>query len=150
VETVAQFEDYLSVVTPEIPFHQARWGYSMSTHDSEVELVGSFLETRNSYVWGHLGANLSIGAPVLFDLQVDPPEYGDVQLTGMIVEETYRGRYFSDVPVTLTALPIDGAVFLGWSDVALGDATTISVYPDVVNNLTAFFTLDDPDITEIE
>jgi hypothetical protein len=68
----------------------------------------------------------------------------------MVVEDAYSGTYFSDVPVTLTALPIDGAVFVGWSDVALGDATTISVYPDIVNDLTAFFTLDDPDITEIE
>jgi hypothetical protein len=150
VETVDQFEDYLAVITPEIQSHQARWGYSMSTHEYEVGVVRTFLESRDTYVWNHLQTNLSIGMPVPFDVQVDPPEYGDVQLTGMVVEDAYSGTYFSDVPVTLTALPIDGAVFVGWSDVALGDATTVSVYPDIVNDLTAFFTLDDPDITEIE
>jgi hypothetical protein len=150
VETVAQFEDYLSVVTPEIASHQARWGYSMSTHESEVGIVRSFLENRDSYLWNHLRTNLSIGTPTTFDVQIDPPEYGDVQLTGMVVEDTYSGTYFTNVPVTLTALPIDGAVLVGWSDPTLGDATTISVYPDVVNSLTAYFTLDDPDITEIE
>jgi hypothetical protein len=149
-ETVAQFDDYHAVIIDEIPLHQERWGSSMSTHYYEVGIVRSFLAYREGYVWDHLKNNLGVGEPVAFEVFADPPIYGDVELTGIVVDEAYYGAYFADVPVTLTARAIDGAVFVGWSDPTLGDATTVSVYPDVVNSLTAFFELDEPDITEVE
>ena len=60
----------------------------------------------------------------------DMPEAGSVKVNTSVIdlsEGSWTGRYFTGIPVTLTAVPNPGYVFKGWSDGSAESAIEISV-----------------------
>ncbi len=67
---------------------------------------------------------------------------GKIQINSIIPDFSqgkWTGKYYSDCPVTLTAIPDDGKVFTGWSGDVSGNGTTITVTPQQALNIKANF-----------
>ncbi len=133
------FEGYRDAIAPELPAHQARWGYTMGTHYYEVGVVTDFIEDRELWVRRALRSNLGLGADAVLTLDVDPPGAGSIQLQSIKISETFAGTYFSDVPVPLTAVAAEGWTFVGWSDGALGASPDVEVLADGGAPIVALF-----------
>ena len=57
------------------------------------------------------------GEAVTSRIENDDPEGGEITINTakLPATETWEGRYFSDYPVTLTAVPKEGYRFMGWT-----------------------------------
>ncbi len=66
---------------------------------------------------------------------------GKIQINSIIPDTSggWSGEYSADCPVTLTALPDDGAQFTGWSGDVSGSETTITVTLKEAMSITAEF-----------
>lgn len=79
-----------------------------------------FFENRPDYVIGYMKDYLQLeGDPVRVKLKVEDPASGSIQIntiTPTLSEEgIWKGRYFTDYPVTVTAHAADGYTFVGWN-----------------------------------
>ncbi|MBE6876445.1 MAG: hypothetical protein E7496_06940, partial [Ruminococcus sp.] len=80
-------------------------------------------------------------------VSVDKPELGTVQINTVLpdwkAESSWTGIYFTDYPITLTAVPAEGCTFTGWTGAGLSPAEsgnlTITVPVTQALHLTASF-----------
>jgi hypothetical protein len=141
-ESTAAFDAMVDRVAPEIPADRERWGGDMVGWLGRVQAVRTYLDERP----GHVRENIvsEFGLPGTWDLtlDVDPPAAGRVALQAVQVEGAFQGTYFVDVPVTLTAEPVEGWLFVGWSGDRLGTDATLVLDPRADVDLVALFELD--------
>ena len=80
--------------------------------------------------------HFALGSPAVMELSVSGS--GSILVHGLRLDSpSMKVSFFEGFPVTLTALPVDGGIFTGWSD---GEtAQTRTVLPGEVSSLTANF-----------
>lgn len=105
----------------EMPRHIARWTRqgSLATWENHLQTVNNFLLNREAQVRSNLNSYFSVGESVA--LTVNTNGAGRIQLNSISSGsgETefalpFTGRYFTKVPVTLTATPEPGWRFIAW------------------------------------
>lgn len=67
---------------------------------------------------------------------------GKIQINSIVPDISqgkWTGKYYSDCPVTLTAIPDDGKIFTGWSGDVNSSSMTITVTPEQAVNIQANF-----------
>ncbi|HPE77368.1 MAG TPA: CotH kinase family protein [Draconibacterium sp.] len=145
---VAKIDSIGALVLPEIPDNYKRWGTpGPSTWNSAVETMKNFAQNRPQYVRNHINQQF-INAGI-FDLMLSvvPAEAGNVKLNTIEVGgDLWQGKYFQNVPVTLTANPRNGYIFKRWevngvtvldnsTEIYLKKATTVkAIYEEVAND----------------
>lgn len=103
---------------------------------NEPTRMHGFADARTAKVRDHYRSKFSLGADAALRLVASGA--GTVRVHGMALpSQDFSADFFADFPVELTAVPNDGATFLGWSD---GVTTaTRRVLPGSVATLTAQF-----------
>ena len=97
-------------------------------YEFEMKNFGDFFERRFEYIVPYMAEEFGLtGTLEEIVLEVSDPEGGTIQLNTTIPdlsEGSWRGLYYTDYPVTVTAVPNDGYIFEGWSgDVASAENT---------------------------
>jgi hypothetical protein len=81
-----------------------------------VDELRRFFRERPGHQRAHLAAFFGLSRPVSVAVDVRPAGAGQVRISTVTPSAyPWRGVYFADNPVTLTALPADGWVFESWS-----------------------------------
>src|SRR5690606_36366320 len=105
-----------AIIKPEIPDNFKRWGTpGPSTWETSVEAMKTFAHYRPQYMRNHINQQF-INAGI-YDLKISviPVEAGNVKLNTIEVGgDLWQGKYFKNVPVSLTANPRNGYVFKHW------------------------------------
>ncbi|MCD8249400.1 MAG: CotH kinase family protein [Lachnospiraceae bacterium] len=100
------------------------WGEDIHWHDD-------FFLLRFDYAVQYLAEEFSLtGTLEELTLSVSDPEGGSVQLntcTPDLSDGSWSGKYYSDYPLTLTAVAESGYRFVGWSGSVESDEATITV-----------------------
>ena len=93
----------------------------------------NFLNAREAIYVGHTQTKFGLTARKSVQVSVNDPAMGTVKvntidLTGTLTAAAplWTGRYFPEVPVTLTAQPKPGYVFVGWQGASTATTTTLS------------------------
>jgi len=90
---------------------------------------GSFFEHRFEYIVPDMAEEFSLSGTLEdVELKVNDSKGGTILLntvTPDLSDGSWMGKYFTDYPITVTAIPADGYEFAGWSGSVISDSATI-------------------------
>ena len=125
-----------AVIRPEIPRHLERWSFAeleqrgygapyqpeyspftAATWEQNLGVLLDFARTRPAKLRADCLSHFNLQKGIGFlQVTVDPPAAGRAVVnTGIVPSSPWRGAYFRDYPVTLSALPEPGYRVTGWS-----------------------------------
>ena len=114
---------------------------------NNIDNIGLFFSARYHRFPDFIKRAFDLGISCTINIKVSDPAKGMVYLNGRNIAAPNKSnnKYFSDYPVTATAVPAEGAVFVGWqvssAKAALSDpaATTTEITFSRSFTLTAVF-----------
>jgi hypothetical protein len=118
---------------------------SYSEWQSEVNKIIDFTDNRIGYLAGHFRSYFGINGMYSLSISINDTVAGSVQLNSLTIDSgTWGGEYFDFIPVTLTAIPNEGYVFVGWQgSVNSTDSTTTLTTSQNASVQALFAPIDD-------
>lgn len=115
-EVIQQIDSIADLIEPEIANNYKRWNNpGINQWQNSVQVMRNFASQRVNYMRNHIQQKFSL--PKINDVTVSivPAPGGNVQLNSLkITGSTWKGKYFENVPVTLTANSFPGYKFRNW------------------------------------
>ncbi len=160
-ERVLYFIDSLqNQISTEMVHHIERWNDNEPTfyvpilkdYDSwlsNVELMRDFARNRPSYQRQHILDYFNLSGTENLEFSVSDPNGGSISIAGINVEDGHTGKYFSDTPAKLKAIPTVGYRFVKWIGVpdSLSQTTYYSPTPsDASKQITVVFEEDNSNV----
>ncbi|MBP5667324.1 MAG: CotH kinase family protein [Salinivirgaceae bacterium] len=116
-------------ITPEISYHNKRWGHSDSYREDRLNAMRTFADERPYYLRNHIREQFSTGNDVRITLNTNDSKAGYIQLNSLTLKNfPWTGTYFSKVPVSLRAVARPGYKFVRWAD---GDDHTVDTHAGI-------------------
>jgi hypothetical protein len=108
----ARLDSIVELMRPEMTNHRQRWGHG--NWDNYLNVIRNFIDARPRYVRDHFAEYFDVDYLTLM-LSVSNHEAGLIKVNS-IIPETYpfRGTYFTQIPISFTALPNVGYKFVRW------------------------------------
>lgn len=133
---LSRIEQMMSEIAFEIPRDQKRWSISAPRMSEQLEIIKDFSTKRQAIILSQLQEYFKLGKNTPVTLSTEGP--GIISVHGLPLDTpTITIAFFDNFPVTITAEPQMGSVWLGWSD---GDTNLIRIiHPGKDNELTAVF-----------
>jgi hypothetical protein len=133
-------ERFRDAIAPEMPRQIARWpksGWNMQVWSNNVETMCVWMGQRHGYEWQRMMSRFGLTTSEVC-VAVSDAAAGRVRVNSVTVDGAtlgvadpaapypWRGKFFREIPVTLTALPRAGFLFDRWAET--GDtAATVTV-----------------------
>jgi hypothetical protein len=135
-----QIDSLRNLFEGEIQDHWTRWNGSYSTWLSEVERLKNFANLRPNNALNHLINAFNLGAQHNIQVSVNDGAQGQVKLNSLLLNgDTFTGKYFQNIPITLKALPKPGYKFVGWQGAINSTSSTITYNMAGAASFTAVF-----------
>ena len=133
---LARIEKMMAEIQSEISRDQKRWGLSASKMTKQLNAIKNFAMNRPSVVYGELQEFFALGETAAVSLSVSGS--GRILVHNLPVDVSKMTvNFFTGFPVTLSAEPLMGSTFAGWSD---GESSpTRVILPECVSEVTAIF-----------
>lgn len=125
-ETVKENINYWkSVFQPEIARHKAKWTASAKNWETDIDDMLNFADERGNTVRINLMQKFYLSRPTEISLDLNDGSMGGIKVNSVKINSfPWNGKYFPNVPITLTAIPKPGYKFVQWSD---GDNARIKI-----------------------
>ncbi len=139
-EVFLTLESYSQLYSKEIKEHHERYS-NMEDWADQVTRMKDYAKLRDQYLWGLLPELFDTGTVVTVTIDVNGTDKGHLilnQINPMAWSKPYSGDYFSDIPITITAIAQDGHKFVGWEGID-GTTQTISLMPEDGMMIKALF-----------
>lgn len=128
---VARMEKLNGAIAAEVARDQKRWSKNVSTMTEHEGRIKTFATTRQDVVRSEMKEHFALGEMV--DVTIASSGNGNVQVHYLPLDKSsLKIKFFKGTPVTLTAVPKTGGIFVGWSDGVMEATRTI----DPVDGLT--------------
>lgn len=128
---VARMEKLKSDIAAEVERDQKRWAKNVATMTEHDGRIKTFATTRQDVVRKEMQEHFALGEMV--DVTIASSGNGVVQVHYLPLDKSsLKIKFFKGTPVTLTAVPKAGGIFVGWSD----GVTDVTRTVDPVNGLT--------------
>jgi hypothetical protein len=135
-EKISKLENDLA---PEIQRHHQRFAESAGNWTNDIQVMNTFADLRVDYVFTHIKLKFALQAPKVISLDVSDTSQGRIQINTQVLRSyPWNGRYFTGIPVTITAMPEPGHQFTGWDDGNKSLTRVIDLLTD--QSYTAYFT----------
>ena len=136
LRVLARIEKMMAEIQSEISRDQKRWGLSASKMTKQLNAIKNFAMNRPSVVYGELQEFFALGETAAVSLSVSGS--GRILVHNLPVDVSKMTvNFFTGFPVTLSAEPLMGSTFAGWSD---GESSpTRVILPECVSEVTAIF-----------
>lgn len=132
------------LIQNEISRHLMKWnGGTQNDWLTRIQQMRSFVSARPTNVFSHIRQQFEFQATQVMTVRADSL-MGSVKLNSLALRNyPWKGTYFPDVPVTLTAIPKAGFRFVKWEGVVNNSSSaTITVVPQLNLGLKAVFEND--------
>lgn len=135
--TIQLVDSVAKIFAPEIPRHKSKYGSSYEEWAGLVEEMKEFLSRRHTKFIQHCKEYFGLTDSITVNLNVIGK--GKIKINSIIPEGyPWSGTYFTEIPISLKAIPNKGYRFEQWlPDTLKGDSISITL-TDVLN-LTALF-----------
>lgn len=133
---LARIEKMMAEIQSEISRDQKHWGLSASKMTKQLNAIKNFAMNRPNVVYGELQEFFALGETAAVSLSVSGS--GRILVHNLPVDVSKMTvNFFTGFPVTLSAEPLMGSTFAGWSD---GESSpTRVILPECVSEVTAIF-----------
>jgi len=126
-------------IRPVMAEQYALWcGYDVGYWEARVSTARSFVQQRDTVLWGQLQTHLGLAGTTTVTLEAEPEGAGSFHLEVVGVDAPFTGKFWRGIPVSVTAVPAEGYSFAGWAD-DLGEDETLTLTFDEAQTLTATF-----------
>ena len=143
-ERLVNIVDSLSAnIELEMPRHIERWQAedgipSMSEWRISIEDIKQFTSMRREYALDNINAEFNLNGTAQLTVDIEQPGSGRILVNGTPMLSTFRiGRFFRNIPLTLTAVPEVGYQFVEWEGLSNNATVDLTLRRDQV--LTAIF-----------
>ena len=151
-KVIPMLEDYKENYTELITYSQLRWkSYQNSKLEGYAHYKNQYLQTldyfykyfpeRNNYTLQHMKNYLNLTGQ-FYELTILANGKGNIKVNTIIAELNdlkWSGKYISDFPVTITAIPSKECKFKGWDKDIVSNEDKINILLDRNLNLIANF-----------
>jgi hypothetical protein len=145
---VGKIDSIAAIIQPEIQRHYNRWGTpSPGGWQNSVQTMRNFAINRVPYVQNHINQQFIRAGIFDITLSNSPSNAGNIKLNTIEVSgDSWKGKYFENVPIKLTAKAVRGYKFSNWEvngvavldesiEINLKKATTIkAVYEQTIDD----------------
>ncbi|MFT6336951.1 MAG: hypothetical protein ACJATI_003712 [Halioglobus sp.] len=140
-ERIAQhIESVAANVASEIPDHYDRWGGNTFDHNQKVDEMIRFGNFRPNRVKEHIKSQFGLPDHHQVTLQVNNSTHGFITVNSLTLDDQiWKGDYFEDVPIKVTAYPKLGYTFSHWIGFGTSTDAELSLDLDSDLSLTALF-----------
>lgn len=138
-----RLDSLLEIYLPYVPQHILRWNLhhgSMERYLSEIERMRTFVQNRPNAVRNHIRDYF--GLSKVNRLEISVSGEGSVRLNTLLLgaeSQQFTGFYFSDIPITLEAVPAKGFRFAGWEGTAVTESEKLTFNLTSSTRLQAVF-----------
>lgn len=144
-----QIDEFVVRIEDEMPLHIDRWRAieSMDEWNMFIDRKHLFASERPKYIRQYIMEEFDIEDTITVNVE-NETNMGHVRLNtidinselpGNTGESTWSGTYFTDVPITLEAVPKDGYEFSHWEGVQ-AEGNNVEITPSTDLNVRAVFT----------
>ena len=145
---------YMQTYYPELTKYFARfptWANVYNATDPCLQRMDTFLKNRPGYVPKMLKSDLSLGDYVTVNISALNPDGGSVTVNTSTIDVScgFKGVYFNDYDITLTAKAKEGYTFVGWAGTISSANATITVSPKNAASVQAVFKRDGDDLCKV-
>ena len=142
-ENTLYFMDSLrSIIDPYIPDHISRYGpdiydgftpNTMGEYNSAYQGMENFANYRPDNARNEMIEMFGLsGSSNTISLHMNDVEAGHIEINSLKVgDQSWSGEYFSDVPITVKAVPNFGYEFTHWSEPSYDDSVTLYLDQDL-------------------
>ena len=124
-------------IRSEIPNDVAKWNNTVATWNTNVEYLKTFVEQRPSIVRQQIQNYFSLNGIVTASVEITGR--GKVRINTIEVEgQSWSGKYFENIPLTVTAIPEPGYQFSRWGN-GLANSKTITLNLSNDTTISAVF-----------
>jgi hypothetical protein len=137
---LARLDNMHDRIAPVMAEQYALWCiYPGTDWQAKVAAARTFVQQRPEVLWSQLQTHLTLSGTTTLTLEADPPDAGRFRLTVVDVDPPFTGRFFTGIPISVTAVPADGWSFAGWSDSDLGGDAETRFTLDGTRGIVAYF-----------
>ncbi len=142
------------VIEPEIPEHISRWEAppTVSNRDFYVNFQLDFANARPAIQRNHIRSKFGIANNINANLNVSNAAHGYVRMNTIDIKDgtpgitgnpyPWTGIYFSNIPVTVKAIPLPGFAFSHWTGASSATTAEITITSASNFSLVAHFIPD--------
>jgi hypothetical protein len=124
-----------NLLTPEIENHLTRWGFSFDNWLYEVDRIETYISNRKDRMFSYMRTFFGFNDDKLITLAVSDQHAGRIEINSIIPNQyPFAGNYFSEVPITLKAIPTIGYRFVRWEGGST--STDLSITINLTSNTT--------------
>lgn len=117
-------------------YNDFQYSRNTTSFTSEINNMKSFADQRTDYVRGHMRSHYDLGDDAKVTLTANGP--GKIQVHGFALPTaSFEGQFFNGYAVEITAAPLTGATFTGWSDGV--QTLTRTIVPGLIGSVSANF-----------
>lgn len=127
-------------IAVEVPRHVARWDSSLHNWEQELGKLRFFVENRNMEMHEHFRTHFHLDKTVDVLLSTNIANAGTIRFSTVTPTALpWQGVYFTNVPITATAIPAPGYRFVRWSLDNVPSSPSITITLTEPLQLTAIF-----------
>jgi len=126
----------------EVPRHLTKWTNSMyNSWETNVSRIREYVKNRDLYAKAFINAKFALGGLANLTLSVNDSTGGKIMIQSYsIAHSFFKGKYFKNIPIKLTAIPNPGYIFAGWSGGVTSSQINVTLSSDSI--LQAVFVKD--------
>lgn len=158
---VSKIEQFKALIEPEMPRHYAKWGSgsfdwgmsmgwnSYSQWQININRMLDFANRRRSYVREHIAGHFDLPGTTNITVNVQPAGAGKIKISTVIPDGyPWKGQYFKNLALDITALPNKGYRFSSWDGIEK-KSRSVTITPQGEIILTALFTEDSSSVDNV-
>lgn len=127
-------------IAPEIPAEVDKWHNTVETWNENVDWLKNFVDQRPAIVRQQMQDYFHLDGEAELTVGIDGGN-GKMKINTLTVSQfPWSGKYFQNIPITLSAIPEPGYRFDGWSDASLPANESITLNLTGDKSLSAVFT----------
>ena len=113
---VSKIDSISAILQPEIQRHSNRWGApSLGGWQNSVQVMRNFALNRVPYMQNHINQQFVHAGTFEVTLSNSPSIAGSIKINTIEVSgDSWKGKYFENVPISLTAKAVRGYRFKQW------------------------------------
>ncbi len=125
---IQKIDSIKTLLQVEIQRHQLKWRDSARNWQQNVQNLRQFATYRAAFVKTHLMSKFNLKGTAPISLEVSPPSAGTILLNSLQIKQfPWKGDYFKDLPIQITAIPNPGFRFSSWAPSSLGNTEHLSI-----------------------